>query len=114
MQPVKLSIRIDLPKGERFGPGKAALLRALIETGSIRSAAEQLKMSYPRALKLIDQMNASFTEPLIETKQGGPKGGGASATALGRQILDYYDGLCTASEEANAELIAKMIEHIAE
>ena len=114
MRPVKLSIRIDLPKGERFGPGKAALLRAVIETGSIRSAAEHLNMSSPRALKLIDQMNASFTAPLIETRHGGATGGGASATSLGQQILSIYDELCAGSEEANASVLAKLGEHISD
>lgn len=114
MRPVNLSIRIDLPKGARFGPGKAALLRAVIETGSIRSAAERLKMSYPRALKLIEQMNSSFTSPLIKTMHGGSTGGGASATAMGREILVLYDELCAASVEANAALLTKFDNHVAD
>ena len=35
----RLSVRIDLPNGGRFGPGKAALLRAIASEGSIRKAA---------------------------------------------------------------------------
>ena len=51
--PTSLSIRIDFPGGGRLGPGKAALLQGISETGSIRSAADALGMSYPKALKLV-------------------------------------------------------------
>ena len=37
----KLSLRIDFPNGLRFGPGKAALLEGLLDTGSINAAARQ-------------------------------------------------------------------------
>ncbi|MHA7901104.1 MAG: winged helix-turn-helix domain-containing protein [Henriciella sp.] len=98
-----MSVRIDLPSGARFGPGKAALLRALLSTGSIRSAAEQLGMSYPRALKLIDQMNESFSLPIVTTQHGGATGGGAQITPLGQSILDAYDRICATASTANAE-----------
>ena len=65
-QSPKLSVRIDFPNGMRFGPGKAALLQQLIASGSIKAAAAALGMSYPRALKLVDQMNHCFASPLVE------------------------------------------------
>jgi molybdate transport system regulatory protein len=51
----RLSIRIDLPSGGRFGPGKAALLDAIADLGSINKAASQLGMSYPRAKSSLKQ-----------------------------------------------------------
>ena len=44
-----LSIRIDLPSGNRIGPGKIALLEAIRSTGSISAAARSIGMSYRRA-----------------------------------------------------------------
>ena len=109
----RLSLRIDLPNGQRLGPGKAALLVAIDETETIRSAAEQLSMSYPRALKLIEQMNTSFSEPLIETQHGGIQRGGARLTPLGRRILDLYHEICAVSDAAAKPVFDKLKVHVA-
>ena len=103
----RLSIRVDLPSGQRFGPGKAALLRTLQRTGSIRAAAEALNMSYPRALKLIEQMNASFQSPLVITHHGGSAGGGADSSQTGRDVLALYEVLCDAALRQNGETLEK-------
>jgi molybdate transport system regulatory protein len=92
-----LSIRIDLANGTRFGPGKAALLTAIQAETSISGAAKSLGMSYPRALKLIEQMNSAFNSPIVEAKHGGQKGGGASVTAKGLELLNLYNRI---SEDA--------------
>lgn len=102
---VKLSFRIDCPNGARFGPGKAALLEQLHNSGSISAAAKALNMSYPRALKLITQMNETFNQPVIETVTGGPAGGGARVNALGMQILELYQTLARDAHEAGAETL---------
>jgi len=58
MTPSALSIRLTLPNGSRLGPGKADLLEAIRESGSVGGAAKALSMSYPRALKLIGQCDS--------------------------------------------------------
>lgn len=98
----KLSLRIDLGGGARLGPGKAALLTQIAEVGSIGGAATALGMSYPRALKLIAQLNDTFAAPVITTQHGGPKGGGAALTESGRDILALYHAVCAAADTASA------------
>jgi molybdate transport system regulatory protein len=74
-----------------FGPGKADLLEALQETGSITKAASRLKMSYMRAWMLIRTMNRCFREPLVVSVRGGTRGGGgAQLTVLGSEVLALY------------------------
>lgn len=102
-----LSLRIDMPDGSRFGPGKAALLKALDQTGSIRSAANSLEMSYPRALKLIEQMNTTFARPVVETRQGGPEGGGTRITETGKSILVLYQRICDDAVAANHKAMSE-------
>jgi len=102
LQNIRLSIRLDLPDGSRFGPGKAALLSALSDNGSIASAARALNMSYPKALRLVDEMNGQFSAPLVETYQGGTKRGGANVTEHGAQIVQLYATLTSAAGTANA------------
>lgn len=85
-------LRIRLPHGEltAFGPGKADLLDALLKTGSLRGAARSMGLSYLRAWRLVDVMNASFRKPLVQTTRGGSQGGGAKVTAEGLKVLALY------------------------
>ncbi len=73
-----------------LGPGKADLLALVQETGSIRKAAVRMNMSYMRAWKLIQTMNACFKEPLVNPVRGGAKGGGAMLTSTGEKALRLY------------------------
>jgi molybdate transport system regulatory protein len=73
-----------------FGPGKAELLRQIQETGSIRSAASGMKMSYNRAWGLVRDMNRCFRRPLVAAVRGGGAGGGAELTSTGQAVLTRY------------------------
>lgn len=73
-----------------FGPGKAALLDGIRETGSIASAGHRMGMSYKRAWYLIDTLNKAFREPLVTASKGGRTGGGVLPTPMGNAILDGY------------------------
>ncbi len=83
-------LRILGPGDTKFGPGKAELLRRIGETGSIRSAAAQMSMSYNRAWTLVREMNRQFRTPLIQAVRGGPAGGGARVTTSGEKVLSRY------------------------
>ncbi len=83
-------IRILFRKAIAMGPGKAELLRAIERTGSISAAARDMEMSYRRAWLLVDTMNQSFRQPLVSTETGGQKGGGATVTEFGQNVLQRY------------------------
>ena len=83
-------IRILLRSSIAIGPGKAALLEGIADTGSIAGAGRRMGMSYRRAWMLAKSMNACFREPLIEAAKGGLGGGGARVTAMGREVLALY------------------------
>lgn len=83
-----------------IGPGKADLLEAIAQTGSIRSAAETMSMSYMRAWSLIRTMNAEFCQPLVEKTRGGAAKGGASLTPAGEKVLRIYRDMESASQKA--------------
>ena len=106
----ELSIRIDLPGGGRFGPGKAALLEAISEHSSLNKAAAHLGMSYPRAKKLVEDMNRDFSLALVVSSQGGAGGGGSHLTDTGRKVLKLYRELCVRSLSQNADIL-KQIAH---
>ncbi|MEK6209878.1 MAG: LysR family transcriptional regulator [Pseudomonadota bacterium] len=100
-------IRIMFRKAIAMGPGKADLLQAIGETGSISAAARRMNMSYRRAWLLVDTMNQCFDGPLVETATGGNHGGGARITELGKDVLRRYREMdAKASAAVSKEIIA--------
>lgn len=96
----RLKISLILESGARIGPGKAALLESVRDTGSISAAARAMGMDYKRAWTLIDSLNRAFDRPVVERATGGSGGGGATLTAFGAEVLAKYRRL----EEAAAKL----------
>lgn len=91
----KPRLRIMLGTGIAIGPGKADLLQAIAQTGSISAAAREMGMSYRRAWTLVEVMNRSFRAPLVLTLTGGAGGGGARVTEFGADILARYRAMET-------------------
>jgi len=106
MPRVKLSIVFE--SGARIGPGKAALLESIRDTGSISAAARDMRMPYKRAWMLLDSMNQAFTEPVITAAPGGAGGGGATLTPFGAEVLERYQRLAKRAAEMAAEDIAAL------
>jgi len=73
-----------------MGPGKAELLERIARTGSIAAAGREMGMSYKRAWQLVETMNGMFRTPVVESSRGGSKGGGASLTETGREVVSAY------------------------
>ena len=95
-------LRIVQPGKPPFGPGKAELLEYIAATGSIRTAAQEMGMSYPRAWSLVREMNHLFTGPLVTRTRGGGTGGGAELTPLGQTVLHRYLSMEAACREVVA------------
>jgi molybdate transport system regulatory protein len=86
-----------------FGPGKAELLEYIAATGSIRTAAQEIGMSYPRAWSLVREMNNLFVGPLVTRTRGGGSGGGAELTLLGGKVLLAYTRMEQACADATRD-----------
>jgi len=95
-----------------FGPGKADLLEAIEENGSIRAAAESLGMSYMRAWTLVRTMNAAFRSPLVEKERGGPTQGGAHLTERGESVLRLYRRMEKKAQTAVEPLWTKLLDEL--
>ena len=116
MQVIKKTLhprfRVFRGKEITIGPGKADLLEAVSETGSINQAARKLNMSYMRAWKLIRTMNASFRNPVVITSRGGKKKGGAQLTPSGKKILELYQRLETKSMQATKKIWEQLLQQL--
>jgi len=94
MPKTQLCIRLDLPNGNRLGPGKIALLEAIQAKGSITAAARHLGMCYRRAWLLVQDINGALQEPAVTTSIGGRPGtSGAALTSVGREVIKLYHSI---------------------
>lgn len=98
----RLSLRLVFGEDAMLGPGKAELLERIRDTGSISAAGRAMKMSYKRAWMLVEEMNAAFTGPVVESARGGAKGGGAQVTETGLAVISHYRAAETATATATA------------
>lgn len=112
----RLDLKLRLHNGAdiAMGPGKAELLAAIAQHGSISAAARALGMSYRRAWLLVETMNRSFKQPLVSTLAGGKHGGGTQLTETGEQVLRRYRALCAQAEAAVQDGCAELAELLAE
>jgi molybdate transport system regulatory protein len=103
----RLWFRALLPGGA-LGPGKIALMQAIAAEGSVSRAARTLGISHARSVKLVSEINALGAAPLIDTRTGGPAGGGASLTPLGQEVLGQYLAMADAVAAAASGPLAVM------
>lgn len=101
-------LRIVTGRHIALGPGKADLMEAIRETGSIAAACRRMGMSYKQAWLLIETMNASFARPLVAAAKGGKRGGGARLTPLGEDVLVRFRRMQASSSRAIARDLAAL------
>ncbi len=76
-----------------LGGGKAALLLAVDQLGSIQRAADKFGMSYRHAWGVIRKIEQRAGFKIVETKLGGKDGGGAQLTPKGKTFVKTADDL---------------------
>ncbi len=102
-----LTLRILGAGDPAMGPGKAELISRIESSGSISAAAREMGMSYRRAWMLVEAINASFKQPVVITATGGKRGGGASVTEFGRELVAQFHAMETKASSAIAGDIAQ-------
>jgi molybdate transport system regulatory protein len=109
----QLSIRIDLKRGGRIGPGKIALLEAISKTGSITAAARSMDMSRMTAWLLVEEINTLLSKPAVTVKSGGAGGGGgAILTPAGQKLVQHYHSIekrIRAAARSEFEVLRKLV-----
>ncbi len=92
MQP-KFNIWIEVEGQVALSAWRMALLKAVVETGSINAAAERMEVQYRTAWQKIHEMEERLGEKLVETQIGGVHGGGAKLTAVGQDYVEKLSRL---------------------
>ena len=94
MLDVRWKIWLEKDGAPVFGDGRARLLEAIADTGSLSAAARQLDIPYRTAWKHLNHMEQAYGTPLVERQAGGAAGGSCRLTPAGRRLLDGYRALC--------------------
>ena len=84
-----LFIRVYFGDGRHIGPGMIDLLETIRTERSILSAARKMGMSYRRAWLLVDELDRSFKERVVETYPG-RRGHGTDLTPFGERLISLY------------------------
>lgn len=84
---------IDINGNGIAGHGRIKLLELVQATGSIKKAAESIRMSYKAAWDSINLLNEMYGTPLVERQTGGKGGGGTTLTKSGLELIKTYNHL---------------------
>lgn len=87
-----------------FGPGVYHLLQRIQETGSIRSAAMQIGLSYTKACKMLNRAEKGSGVHFLEKTIGGRNGGKSVLTREGQSYMEKYERLLQESQRVVSEL----------
>lgn len=84
---------IEIERKQALTEAGADLLEQIEACGSLSEAARRLRYAYRRAWLMLDAMNHAWPGPLVRTATGGRRGGGATLTELGKNVLHSYRDL---------------------
>jgi molybdate transport system regulatory protein len=93
--------------GQAFGKEAAELLRRIEETGSLKGAAAEIKMSLTKAWHMFRDIERGLGFTLLKRTVGGASRGGSQLTPAARNLLRRYEALSQDVEEALQEIYAK-------
>ncbi len=110
---VRFRLRVTAGDAIAIGPGKIALLEAIVTTGSITAAAKRLDMSYRRAWMLVDELNRALAKPAVDSVKGGTRGGGTEVTAVGLRLIALYRGIEDKAAQACRAEVARLMRMVA-
>ncbi len=106
-------IWLELPNNENLlGDGKYKLLKAIKETGSLKSAMEKLNLSYRKTWDNLKKIEKKLGFPLINPQRGGSDGGNTALTEEGEKILLIFEEFHALHDQLFAETAKKAFDKI--
>ena len=90
---VTVNVRVMLGDAEGYpiaGIGVVWLLKGIQKHRSINGAASDMKLSYPKALRILRNLENGLGQQLVTRNRGGRSGGGAELTPLGLDFIRRF------------------------
>ncbi|KIZ39666.1 MULTISPECIES: TOBE domain-containing protein [Rhodopseudomonas] len=91
--PIEATVTLGSKDVASVGRERIRLLQAVAREGSITAGAKAVGLSYKAAWDGLDAMTNLFGQPLLETRTGGSKGGGAALTPTGLRVIEAFGRL---------------------
>ena len=89
---VKIKIYFTGDDDKQFmGIGVHWLLVGIKKYGSIRKAAEDMQLSYVKALSMLNNLENTLKSKILDRKRGGDSREGATLTPAGEKLIQMYD-----------------------
>ena len=84
--------KLQIARNTRFlGPGCRDLLRLIGRHGSVRLACEDMELSYSKAWRILNTLEAEVGFPVLHRKTGGKSGGETTLTPQGEELLRRFE-----------------------
>ena len=110
---LKVKVNIIDDKGESvIGPGILELLEKIREFGSINRAAKEMKLSYVRAMRLLDGFEKNVGHIMLIRRSGGPGGGGTELTHFAQRYIENYKKFVKNIEELAYDEFKRFLDKI--
>ena len=94
-------VKLQIAKNVKFiGPGCRDLLRLIREHGSVRVACEAMGMSYSKAWRILNTLEAETGIQVLTRRQGGKSGGETALTPEGAELLARFEAYACECETA--------------
>lgn len=88
---LKVKIYLENENDKFMGIGVLWLLQKIGQTGSLRSAANELGISYSKAFNMISNLEKALGKPVIERRRGGQERTGSVLTPFAEEFIKLYD-----------------------
>jgi molybdate transport system regulatory protein len=92
--PMRVDVRVMLRNDDDqtfVGIGIIWLLKGIEQHNSISRAAREMNLSYPKALRIIKNLENGLGNQIVICHKGGNERGGAEITPLGRDFIRRFD-----------------------
>lgn len=100
--------KVQIAKESSFlGPGSWQLLSFIETTGSVRLACEEMKISYSKAWKMLNNLEKQAGFHVIVRKHGGKNGGETYLTEEGRVLLEQFEAYEQECNQAVSKIFMK-------
>ena len=90
---MRIFVKISIGKAPGIpfmGTGPLRLLEKIRQHKSINKAAKSMNLSYVKALKMLNRLEACLDKRMLIRTRGGNKRGGAQLTPYAEKYIDHY------------------------
>ena len=111
---LKVKLYLENEQDKFMGIGVLWLLQKIRTSGSLRAAASEMGISYSKAFRMVENLEASLGVAVLERRRGGMQRSGACLTPFGEAFIPLYDNFQKKCKDLMEEPFEKFSEELQE